>query len=56
METLSAPEAPGQSQTLTRQQLLELPLNDVQSVAHVSIWELQLGSGKLVWSDETFRR
>jgi diguanylate cyclase (GGDEF)-like protein/PAS domain S-box-containing protein len=55
METHSAPEAPGQSQTLTRQQLLELQLNDVQSVAHVGIWELQLGSGKLVWSDETFR-
>jgi diguanylate cyclase (GGDEF)-like protein/PAS domain S-box-containing protein len=55
METHSAPDAPGQSQTLTTQQLLELQLNDVQSVAHVGIWELQPGSGKLVWSDETFR-
>jgi diguanylate cyclase (GGDEF)-like protein/PAS domain S-box-containing protein len=41
--------------TLTRQQLLEMQLNDVQSVAHVGIWELQPDSGKLVWSDETFR-
>jgi diguanylate cyclase (GGDEF)-like protein/PAS domain S-box-containing protein len=55
MQTHSAPEAPGQSQTLTRRQLLELQLNDVQGVAHIGIWELQPGSGKLVWSDETFR-
>ncbi|MDB5791314.1 MAG: hypothetical protein JWQ80_1338, partial [Massilia sp.] len=55
MEPHSAPGATGQSPTLTRQQLLELQLDDVQRVAHVGIWELQPGSGKLVWSDETFR-
>ncbi len=39
----------------SRQVLLERQLSDVQSVAHVGIWEYLCASGKLIWSDETYR-
>jgi diguanylate cyclase (GGDEF)-like protein/PAS domain S-box-containing protein len=55
METHSLPEGIHHTDTLTKQQLLERQLNDVQSIAHVGIWEFALTSGKLIWSDETYR-
>ncbi|MDB5934185.1 MAG: hypothetical protein JWQ01_1529 [Massilia sp.] len=39
----------------SRQRLLERQLSDVQSVAHVGIWEFLCASDKLIWSDETYR-
>lgn len=33
----------------------ELRLNEVQRIAKMGSWELDLVSGKLVWSDEVFR-
>jgi diguanylate cyclase (GGDEF)-like protein/PAS domain S-box-containing protein len=41
--------------SLTRQQLLERQLNDVQRIGHVGTWEFHIASGKLIWSDETYR-
>jgi diguanylate cyclase (GGDEF)-like protein/PAS domain S-box-containing protein len=49
METHSEPD------TLTKQQLLERQLNDVQGAAHVGIWEFLVASNKLIWWDETCR-
>ncbi len=39
----------------SRQRLLERQLSDVQSVAHVGIWEFLCASDQLIWSDETYR-
>jgi PAS domain S-box-containing protein len=39
----------------SRQRLLERQLSDVQSIAHVGIWEFLCASEKLIWSDETYR-
>jgi diguanylate cyclase (GGDEF)-like protein/PAS domain S-box-containing protein len=39
----------------SRQRLLERQLSDVQSVAHVGIWEYLCASDKLICSDETYR-
>jgi diguanylate cyclase (GGDEF)-like protein/PAS domain S-box-containing protein len=39
----------------TKQVLIERQLSDVQNVAHVGIWEYLCASGKLIWSDETYR-
>jgi diguanylate cyclase (GGDEF)-like protein/PAS domain S-box-containing protein len=40
---------------LSKQQLLERQLNDVQGIGHVGTWEFQVTSNKLIWSDETYR-
>jgi diguanylate cyclase (GGDEF)-like protein/PAS domain S-box-containing protein len=53
METHHGPDATEGPETLTRQQLLERQLNDVQSIAHVGTWQFQVADNKLVWSDET---
>ncbi|MFC0134913.1 EAL domain-containing protein [Massilia eurypsychrophila] len=39
----------------TKQVLIERQLSEVQNVAHVGIWEYLCASGKLIWSDETYR-
>ena len=43
------------SATLTRQQLLERQLEDVQRIGHVGVWELWPASRQLVLSDESCR-
>ncbi|MET0859244.1 MAG: EAL domain-containing protein [Telluria sp.] len=39
----------------SNQVLLERQLSDVQTVAQVGIWQYLFASGKLIWSDETYR-
>jgi diguanylate cyclase (GGDEF)-like protein/PAS domain S-box-containing protein len=53
METSAWPEGIPYAATLSRQQVLERQLRDVQRTAHVGIWEFQVALNQLVWSDET---
>ncbi|MFL6675188.1 MAG: EAL domain-containing protein [Massilia sp.] len=55
MELRSEPESIGRPEHLTKQQLLERQLDDVQTVAHVGVWEFHVAKCKLSWSDETCR-
>jgi PAS domain S-box-containing protein len=45
------------SPTSTEQALLELEnrLKNIQAIAHLGSWELEVKTGQLVWSDEVFR-
>jgi diguanylate cyclase (GGDEF)-like protein/PAS domain S-box-containing protein len=55
MEMPGPPEGFQHAATLTRQQLLERQLDDVQRTAHVGIWQLLVASNKLTCSDEACR-
>jgi diguanylate cyclase (GGDEF)-like protein/PAS domain S-box-containing protein len=55
METHSGPEEIPETGAVSRQELLERQLNDVQRLAHVGVWEFRTESNQLIWSDETHR-
>jgi diguanylate cyclase (GGDEF)-like protein/PAS domain S-box-containing protein len=55
METSGWPKGIPYTATLTRQQVLEWQLTEIQHTAHVGILEYRVVSDKLVWSEETCR-
>jgi diguanylate cyclase (GGDEF)-like protein/PAS domain S-box-containing protein len=55
MERDSQTENDLQPASLSRQQLLERQLDEVQRIGHVGIWSHDTASGRLAWSDETCR-
>jgi diguanylate cyclase (GGDEF)-like protein/PAS domain S-box-containing protein len=55
METSALTEGIQHTSVLTRQQVLERQLSDVQRIAHVGVWEFRIATNQLIWSDETCR-
>ena len=55
METPGRPDCCQPTALLTRQQLLEQQLEDVQRIAHVGTWKWMLASNKLICSEQACR-
>jgi diguanylate cyclase (GGDEF)-like protein/PAS domain S-box-containing protein len=55
METPGPPEGVQPAATLTRQQLLERQLEDIQRISHVGTWKFLVASKQLICSDEACR-